>query len=296
MAWGTMIAIYLFLAGLSAGAFVTAFYVSRKYPEKKALVTAGRYLAPVLLAIGLLLLIVDAEAGLKHPLRFIYLFVNWGSMMTIGTAILSVFIMITFFVALLNFLKKAIPAWLEYIGVAFAVGTAMYTGFLIGVVNTVPLWNTSILPILFAVSAASTGMAITVFTGLLMDRTAMNGTVQMKRIHFWLIAIEILLLFTMFYITSSVSTVASESVRSLLSGEFSMLFWGGLMIVGLIIPLAVEGMELMKHRKESVEISAGGAASASGSAMTMLIELFVLAGGFILRYLILAAAIAVTII
>ncbi|WP_048600333.1 NrfD/PsrC family molybdoenzyme membrane anchor subunit [Rubeoparvulum massiliense] len=293
MAWGAIIAWYLFLAGLSAGAFVTAYYVGKKMPEAKTLQTVGYILAPILLAIGLLLLIVDAEAGLHHPLRFFYLFSNLGSMMTIGTIILSIFIIISFFVALFTWLKKAVPEWLKVLGVVFATGTAIYTGFLIGVVNTAPLWNTSILPILFVVSAASTGMAITLVVTTFVNKEDLHKVFGMKKIHFSLMIIELILLFTMLYITNSVSVEAGLSVQALVTGEWAMLFWVGLVLVGLVLPTLMEGMELFKGGKEKASVAADGSVSIGS---TVIAEVAVLVGGFLLRYLVLAAAIAVTII
>jgi formate-dependent nitrite reductase membrane component NrfD len=132
---------------------LTSSYAARKYPEAVTVRVAGRLISPVLMGIGLLLLIVDAEAGLKDPLRFIYLFTNFNSVMTIGTYFISLFMVAAAYIALIEILKKDIIKIAEYVGIVFAVATAIYTGFLIGVIGAVPLWNTAILPILFVVSS-----------------------------------------------------------------------------------------------------------------------------------------------
>jgi len=106
MVWGTIIAAYLFLAGLSAGAFLTSSYAARKYPEAVTVRIVGRLISPVLMGIGFLLLIVDAEAGLKNPLKFIYLFTNFNSVMTIGTYFISFFMVAAAFIALMEILKR----------------------------------------------------------------------------------------------------------------------------------------------------------------------------------------------
>ena len=56
MVWGPMIAWYLFLAGASAGAFLTSAFVEAKYPESVKMRVAGRIIAPIFVGIGLLLL------------------------------------------------------------------------------------------------------------------------------------------------------------------------------------------------------------------------------------------------
>ncbi len=42
----------------------------------------GLVIAPIAIAIGLVLLMTDAEAGLHDPLRFFYLLTNFDSVMT----------------------------------------------------------------------------------------------------------------------------------------------------------------------------------------------------------------------
>ncbi|WP_312470279.1 NrfD/PsrC family molybdoenzyme membrane anchor subunit [Neobacillus sp.] len=295
MVWGTTIAAYLFLAGLSAGAFLTSSYISRKYPKAVTVRMTGRFISPVLMGIGLLLLIVDAEAGLKNPLRFIYLFTNFSSVMTIGTYFISFFMLAGFYVALMELLKKDVNKWVEFIGVVFAIGTAMYTGFLIGVIATVPLWNTGILPILFVVSALSTGIAGTLLVSGIVNKQVVHQVTSVKKIHLSLLAVEVFLIFTMFLITSTSNEAAAESVASLVYGEYSMIFWIALVAVGLLLPIIVESLELINARKmsqtnEGLQVAAAGSHSIAGTLVT---ETSVLIGGFTLRFLILAAAVPI---
>ncbi|WP_210363904.1 NrfD/PsrC family molybdoenzyme membrane anchor subunit [Bacillus sp. REN3] len=295
MVWGNIIAAYLFLAGLSAGAFLTSSYVSRKYPDAVTVRVIGRLISPVLMGIGLLLLIVDAEAGLKNPLRFIYLFTNLSSVMTIGTYFISFFMLAAVFIALMELLKKDVNKLVEYAGIVFAIATAIYTGFLIGVVGSVPLWNTAILPILFVVSAISTGIAGTMLVSALIDRSVVHKVLSVKKIHLALLVAEVFLIFTMFLITSSSNEAAAESVAMLVSGEYSTLFWFGLIAMGLILPIIIESLELynekkLGHSKAGLEVAAAGS---HGIAGTLVTETAVLAGGFILRYLLLAAAVPI---
>lgn len=298
MVWGTIIAFYLFLAGLSAGAFLTSSYVSRKYPQATTIKKVGRFISPVAMGIGLILLILDAEAGMKHPLRFVYLLTNFKSVMTIGTYFIAVFMSIGLYFAVMEYLKKETSVIVEYIGMVFAVGTAMYTGFLIGVVNAVPLWNTAILPVLFVVSALSAGIAATMLVSSLVNGKQVSKVKSIKKIHLSLLLLEVFLIFTMFLITSSSSDVAASSVASLLTGDYKLLFWIGLVLIGLTIPIITESLEIfqeskMKSSMVGLEVAATGSHSITS---TLIVESFVLVGGFLLRYLILLAAIPVTFI
>lgn len=296
MAWGAIIAWYLFLAGISAGAYLTAHVIGSKFPFATTIKKVGYYLSPPLLAIGLLLLIFDAEAGLYHPLRFIYLLKNIPySMMTNGTYIISIFMVISLYKGWMVFKNKETNKWFDYLGVIFALGTAAYTGLLIGLVKAVPLWNTSILPVLFTVSAISTGIAATVLVASIVDKKACYNLQWLKKTHFSLILLELILIFIMFYITSAANQEANLAIQSILSGEWSLHFWLGLILLGLGLPMAIEGMELLHlnnaTKPQQLEISA--AVTGNPSLLPIIItEGSVLIGGFILRYLVLVAGVS----
>jgi len=299
MVWGMMIAWYLFLAGVSAGAYLTATYVSKKFPFAETIRKTGYFLAAPLLAVGLLLLVFDAEAGLKHPLRFIHLLSNFPrSMMTDGTYIISIFLMITLYQGIMVYFKKEVNPWITRLGVVFAIGTMAYTGLLIGLVKAVPIWNTSILPVLFTVSAMSTGIAATVFVATIFDRQACYNLLPLKIIHASLITLELMVIFIMIYVTSNANDVAYQSILSVLSGKFASLFWIGLIGMGLIIPLSIEGADIYQHSLgyRSVHLEVSATSSNPSLWPALITEGFVLIGGFLLRYLILAAAVTVTLL
>ena len=297
MAWGIMIAWYLFLAGVSAGAYLTADYVKSKKPEAVIIYKTGYILSPIVLGIGLLLLVLDAEAGLHNPTRFIYLLKNiTGSMMTEGTYFISFFFVIGLYQAWAAYKNRRTDTWISKIGVIFAFATAAYTGLLIGVVKAVPLWNNSILPVLFTISAVSTGIAATVLCSLLLNKNACQGLYFLKKLHFSLLGLELIVLFIMLYVTNAGNEVASQSVRTIVPGDWSALFWIGIVLIGLVLPMLVEGLELYNvaygKKLQNLEVSASSV-STSQYLPLLLTELFVLIGGFLLRYLILVAALPI---
>ena len=75
---------------------------------------AGRIIAPIFLGIGLVMLMLDAEAGLHNPLRFFWLIANPGSVMTLGVYFICVFMPVALVSALLEVLKKRVPKWLTW--------------------------------------------------------------------------------------------------------------------------------------------------------------------------------------
>lgn len=285
MVWGPMIAWYLFLAGASAGAFLTAAFLEFKYPDSVKMRVAGRVIAPVFIGIGLLMLMIDAEAGFRNPLRFIYLLSNPGSVMTLGVYFISIYLPVTLAAAILELLKKKVPQWLTWIGMAFAFAVAAYTGFLLGVVKAVPLWNNAILPLLFVVSALSAGLAVTSLVGLVVDRERFEKMWLLKKSHVVLSALEIVVLFTMMVIVSAGSYEGAAAVQSLLTGQYAPAFWGGIVLLGLVVPFAIASYPVFVTKKVET--------SATSMVVGVIGEAGVLVGGFLLRLLVVLAALPV---
>ena len=280
-----MIAWYLFLAGASAGAFLTSAFVEVKYPESVKMRVAGRIIAPIFLGIGLVMLLLDAEAGLHNPLRFFWLIANPGSVMTLGVYFICVFMPVALVSALLEVLKKPVPKWLTWVGIVFAFAVAAYTGFLLGVVKAFPLWNNAVLPILFVVSALSAGLAATSLVGLLVDRERFEQMWLIKKSHVILSAIEMVVLATMLVIVSAGSVEGAASVYSLVAGQYAPAFWGGIVLLGLVAPFIIEGYPVFITKRVET--------SMTSMVVSVIGEAGVLVGGFMLRLLVVLSALPV---
>ncbi|SHH98976.1 NrfD/PsrC family molybdoenzyme membrane anchor subunit [Desulfosporosinus lacus] len=264
VAWGGLIAIYLFLAGIAGGAFLTASLTdlfSKRYPK---VIRSGAYTAVVSIIIGLGLLVVD----LGRPLSFwkLLLNVNMGSVMSIGVFIVSGFTALSVVYGYLIWSSAASQKQFNMtsantevtqtsvvqglqafrkpvagLGVLFSIGTATYTGFLLSAVTTNNFWYTPFLgieaipflPILFLVSASSTGLAATLIG-------AFNGgdLTAYKKVDMVLIILEMVLLFILY--------LSVEPI--FFSGSMATLFWLGVVTVGLIVPLLLSFYGITKHK------------------------------------------------
>lgn len=286
--WGAIIAWYLFLAGLGGGAFITSAFLGWRHPEAVSMRKVGHIIAPAAVIIGLVLLMFDAEGGLHNPLRFALLLTNFGSVMTWGVVFLGGFTVVALVVVVLDFMKKSVPVWLDIVGVVFSVCVAVYTGALLGVCKTFPLWNNALLPILFLVSAVSAGAASVLLVAVVRHADEFNRVGVLKKFHFCLPIIELVLVASLLFITSFNSTAGFNSVMSLLVGEWAPLFWIGLVAIGLVLPTALETWLLFFSPKEFEESRKAHWISAGSDAG-------VLVGGFLLRFLVVMAALPVTI-
>lgn len=303
MAWGFPIAMYLFLAGMGAGAFITAI-VAELYNKVafRPLIRAGLVLSGILVGLGMPFLIADLGAGRTQPWRLILLISNPTSPMTWGVWVLTPFIPLALILGwlelnifnppwrLVQWARKLALRWrprLLLIGALLALAIAVYTGLLLGVVHGVPLWNTSILPMLFFVSALSTGLAACVvlsqITAVRMEHDGAHlakSYFYLNQIHSILIVIETVFIFCWLFIVANGSVTAAQSVELLLLGKYSLFFWIGIVFFGVVDPLLIYIYEVVLHRPLK-------------PYWVLISDSSVILGGLVLRYLVIAAAVPI---
>ena len=293
--WSGIIACYLFLGGLGGGAFATSAFLAWRHPEAVNMRKIGHIIAPIVVIIGLVLLMFDAKAGLYNPLRFALLLTNFGSVMTWGVVILALFVIVALIAMILDLTKRRVPWGIELAGSILGICVAIYTGCLLGVCNTFPLWNNALLPILFLVSAMSTGMASVLLAGVFKHPEEFNRVGVFKKFHFCFPCIEMLLVASLMFITVTNSTAGYESVMALLAGKYAVAFW--VLFVAVVACLAACVLLLGnsgghidgRSPKEFEE-------SRKAHAISAMSDIGVLIGGFMLRLLVLIAALPITMV
>ncbi|MDR1422971.1 MAG: polysulfide reductase NrfD [Coriobacteriales bacterium] len=303
-AWGWQPALYLFLGGLGAGAFIAAavlFFApvkTRTIKGKEKVLCASTWVATVCLVVGLLLLLSE----LTQPLRALMLwqsFSNLESWMALGAWIILI-ALVLFGITAVCLSTTFIPA-LKKINVSGGVYTflfcagslaglclAIYTGVLLMAAEGIPFWDSWLLPCLFTVSALGTGMAaleiITAFVGRKDTASEEKGFTLLKRAVPVLLVIEAIVLFA--YVLTmagagaddTTAEAASQSAALLVSGELAIIFWGLVVACALIIPLVAAIAKVLIKGKASGSFAIIGA-------------LFALVGGCALRFTILLAGI-----
>ncbi|HVJ48066.1 NrfD/PsrC family molybdoenzyme membrane anchor subunit [Desulfitobacterium sp.] len=158
--WGWLIAIYLFLGGMGAGSYLVSFASEKGWlGDAPSLSRFGYYIAAPLVALGAGLLIFDLGQGLKKPWLILGMFLNFRSVMTWGIYILSAFIGVGLLKAYFVWTKKKAPNIIGMAGAVLAFSTCAYTGLLLAVVKAVPFWNFYLMPVIFVISALSTGLS-----------------------------------------------------------------------------------------------------------------------------------------
>jgi formate-dependent nitrite reductase membrane component NrfD len=117
----------------------------------------------------------------------------------------------------------------------FAFLTVIYGGFAMNYVNGIPLWNTALLPILYVVSGLWGGAEVTL--GIALSRGGIAVGVAIEE---WIriLLIGYLLLIPVYLMSVRyTSSTGQISVRYMLQSTWSPLFWIGVVILGMAIPL-----------------------------------------------------------
>jgi len=305
MTWEWPIAIDLWVAGMAGGAYFAAFLIDRISGRKHPLLPKiAMFLGVPLVLLGSLLLVVD----LGEQLRAWHLFTRFRveSAMSMGSWILLVYALIGIAMialwwsksfepgevrlAVLSGLASAIrPAApvigvLSWIALVLAVLLMSYTGVLLSSTNQ-PLWaSTFLLPVLFVASAVFTGTALLLLvlkTGLgrLLDilfggKGEPVPSETMDAIGNAMAIVGVVQLVVLVAYLGGVALfgtpTAASAVATMTAGPLSFLFWAGVVLVGLLIPLGLQ-FASMRAKREAIV----------GSVLTS--TSLVLIGGFILR-------------
>jgi formate-dependent nitrite reductase membrane component NrfD len=325
--WNWTVALYLFIAGVSAGAFAIsaiAYFLGRnKYETISRL---GAYIAPFPLLAGILCLIFDLE----RPSYFWKLMITLQpfSVMSLGAWLLLIFSFLSFLYfylwlpdrydlwrsfqnlpprwskffpiralqgsSLLAGLRReklnGLRDWVAFIGIPVSLFVGIYTGVLLGALVARPFWNNPMLPMVFLLSAMKTGTASICFWGCFVKGFRGMSRDQIETNKFMIHAIDFILMIfsiiaiSLFVFGLYVSTRSSaEAARLIMGGDFTFLFWGLVVGVGIFLPFGLELYEL------SPRLLRKGEMRAHSPWLSGVVTASVLLGGFTLRYVVVYA-------
>ncbi|MDP6884196.1 MAG: polysulfide reductase NrfD, partial [Rhodospirillales bacterium] len=123
-------------------------------------------------------------AELGQPYRALNLFkvINL-SPMSVGSWLLLVFINVSLVYAFLYLpwgsvfgrWQAPLRRGLAWVCVPLGIGTAIYTGVMLGAMPARPFWNSPVLALLFFISALSTGVAVIILAQALTSRKGMDS-------------------------------------------------------------------------------------------------------------------------
>jgi len=306
LTWGLPVILYLFLAGMGAGATtVSASMLLRGGGDPRSMhheiARYGAILGPFPVILGTAMIVFEL-GSFQHGdyFKFLNLLMVMNlSPMSVGSWLLLLFTA-TSVIYGYTYLKLPMPfldrlKWrvvMAWVNIPLGIGVAIYTGVMLGAMPSRPFWNSPILALLFLVSALSTGVALIILARALFGRGHLSDE-QREVVHnsgYILAATDVMLigfelivvfLFLMFAILTVGDVWYAVSVI-LPGGKLAGLFWTGFVLIGLLLPGLVElyfvTPKLLRQRRYAVSRST-----------EIGIALAVIFGGFMLRYVVVIA-------
>jgi formate-dependent nitrite reductase membrane component NrfD len=243
---GVLIAFAFFLGGLSGGVYLAALYFDN---------LVGMFVG---WGLALLMGVIDM-AHLSQPKKF------WRMLLRPNTSWISRgFIIITLFIGAAA-IQLALSTWLPGTAaeIAFkalagllAFAVAIYSGFVVGSIGAIKLWNSAIIPVLFIATGLVGGLAVllAITTGSSqaeMMVSAASGSVpyawyagssQYSVLVFAMRAILVIYaIFVVVYlwISASGGPGARDSALMMVRGSLAPVFWLGVVLTGIVAPMAL---------------------------------------------------------
>jgi len=263
--WHWPISVYLFLGGLAAGIlfFAALFYILGKEKEYPTAVKFATIISPIALSLGLIALLYDLTH--KFYAWQLYMTFRIESPMSWGAWVLLIVTPLSF-LWVFSYYSEIFPKWenklqlltkfkflktfelfliknrmyMAYALIPLTLVLGVYTGILLSAFNARPLWNNAILGPLFLVSGLSTGAAAII----LFSKTTKEKH-MFSKIDIALVIVELALIVHMIMGYYAGSQVQLEAMQLLIAGDFTVMFFGFVVILGLIVPLIIELIELI---------------------------------------------------
>jgi len=244
--WGLWVAMYLFLAGLAAGAYMlAAFDYLFNVPAFKGTGKTMLWAALVTLPAGLAS--IGMDLGHMERIWKVYLqpsFTSFLAWMVWGYTIFLILIAISLYFAFTAPEKKAMKA-VMWIGFITAILVAGGVGFLLGGNAARLYWHVGLLPVQFPVFAIASGAGLML---LIVGWFMPNMDEKQRGDLLWLLAIISIatsvakLYFLVADYTQSLYGGVTDNliaVNYVLNGPHAFMFWGVQIVLGLLIPVIV---------------------------------------------------------
>lgn len=259
--FGAFAVFYLFLGGAGAGAIATCSLIdllvakqpfgTHEYgpgPSVRPLgriVDYGFLVGLAALAVGIVSLLLD----LGRIDRALDLFFRpTASVMTLGSYALALLAALGAFLALVRFayipeVRRSAVVAAEVVAIAVALVVMLYTGFLLQTIGGVAFWVSPLIPALFVLSSASSGIALVFAVSFFVehDRACLRVLRVLVRVDALVIVLEVVCAIGFLALANgSGHPGVVESLSILTQGDLALAWWLGFGVCGLVAPLAIE--------------------------------------------------------
>ena len=243
--WGMWIGLYVYLVGVSGGAFLVAFL--HYTLGVRALARPARYALPIaLVTLGAGLFLVLLDLGRVDRVLELYTRTSFASVLGAMIWVYTIYgvVLLAMLLSLARGWTAQLP-WLALSGMVLVVTFAGGEGALFGVVAAKSVWSSAILPVRFLLSAVAAGLALVALATVLFHRGPIDsedgeGRVLLRRGIVLALGGFVVVEFAELSISlySRIPAVV-EAHRLILFGQYWWVFWLLQLGLGIVLPLAL---------------------------------------------------------
>jgi formate-dependent nitrite reductase membrane component NrfD len=230
---GIFLWIAFYAGGLGGGLYLVSLYFNSLW---------GMFISWLIIAV------IKGGAHLLYlgkPLRF------WRIITRPNTSWLARGIIFVFAFIAFAAIQLAFSYWLpgsageiafKALGGIAALAVMVYTGFVLNSVKSVPFWNSTLLPLLFVLCGILGGFGLSVIIALNGGNIQLSAAETGSR---WLLVINALFIVVYLWTAANREATGKKSVMEQMRGNLAPVFWAGIVLLGIVIPLTIAFISLM---------------------------------------------------
>ena len=224
---GIFLWIAFYAGGLGGGLYLVSLYFNSLW---------GMFISWLIIAV------IKGGAHLLYlgkPLRF------WRIIFRPNTSWLARGIIFVFTFIVFTAIQLAFSYWLpgssgeivfKTLGGIAALAVMVYTGFVLNSVKSVPFWNSTLLPLLFVLCGILGGFGLSVIIALNGGNVQLSAAETGSR---WLLVINALFIVVYLWTAANREATGKKSVMEQMRGNLAPVFWIGIVLLGIVIPLII---------------------------------------------------------
>ncbi|WP_080800855.1 dimethyl sulfoxide reductase anchor subunit family protein [Arabiibacter massiliensis] len=236
--------IFSVLLGVTSGAFVF-LGVGELRGKFKDVRFMGALIALICLAVGGCVSVLH----MGHPERATHLLGNLGSGLSKELFIVALMGIVALVYLVLA--KKDYPGASKAFGVLGAV-LGLVLPFVAGasyLIAARPAWDSVALPLMFLGAGLAMGMTLMAGLVLLRGKAAEEGGFALKLALAGVVIMVVTTAAYVVWIAIAPFPAPSRSIERLVSGDMAMMFWAGVVVIGIVAPVALTALACVKATK-----------------------------------------------
>lgn len=236
--------VFSVLLGITSGIFVFLAVGEIKGKFKEVRFT-GALIALVCLAVGGCVSVLH----MGHPERALHLLGNLGS--GLSKELFAVAIMGIVTIAYLVLSRKDYPGASKVLGIIGGV-VGLVLSPIAGasyLIAARPAWDSIALPLMYLGAGLALGFTLMAALVLLKGKAAEEGGFALKLALAGVIIMAVTVIAYVVWVAIAPYQAPSRSIERLISGDLALMFWLGVVVVGVVVPVALTALACVKATK-----------------------------------------------